>query len=187
MVSVNVAQLLLAAPGTVRQFDFSEPLPDPSNDLHLRGPVSGHARLTRTSRGILVHTDHVAHSTLECARCLEEVDAAIEGSLDEEFVPTTDIRTGLPLAQDEPLEADQPLIDEHHEVDLDDILRQNILTGLPLQPLCEAACPGLCPTCGERLSADHPSHVEDPSKAEVADPASPFAQLAALFEEETKE
>ena len=187
MVSVNVAQLMLAAPGTVRQFDFAEPLPDPRDELRLRDPVRGHARLTRTSRGILVHADYRTQASLECARCLDEANAPIEGSFDEEFLPTTDIRTGLPLAADQPMEADQPIIDEHHEIDLDDVLRQNILTSLPLQPLCEPACPGLCPTCGQRLGREHPAHIEDPSAAELADPASPFAQLAGLFEEETKE
>jgi len=29
---------------------------------------------------------------------------------------------------------DQPLINEHHEIELNEILRQNILTNLPLQP-----------------------------------------------------
>ena len=97
MVSVNVSQLLLLGLGTVREFDFSEPLPDLEGELHLRGPVTGHARLTRTSEGILVHSEHAASVSLECARCLEEADAEIEGVFDEEFLPSTDIRTGLPL------------------------------------------------------------------------------------------
>src|SRR5918911_4439306 len=158
MVSVNVAQLLLAAPGAAREFDFSERLPDPGDELHLRGPIAGHARLIRTSRGVLVHSDHVAYATLECARCLEDAEATIEASLDEEFLATTDIRTGLPVDLGEPLEPDTPIIDEHHVIDLDEVLRQNVLTSLPLAPLCEAACPGLCPTCGQRLGRDHAPH-----------------------------
>ena len=43
MVAVNVSQLLLEGPGAVRQFDFCEPFPDPAGELHLRGPISGHA------------------------------------------------------------------------------------------------------------------------------------------------
>ena len=45
MVSVNVSQLLLMGPGSVREFEFCEPFPDPAGELHLRGPVSGYARL----------------------------------------------------------------------------------------------------------------------------------------------
>src|SRR5690348_8130558 len=69
MVSVNVAQLLLLGPGAVREFDFAEPIADLEGELHLRGPVHGHARLTRTSEGILVHTELEASAMLECARC----------------------------------------------------------------------------------------------------------------------
>src|SRR5919201_4609852 len=161
MGAVNVSQLLFEGPGAVREFDFSEPFPDPAGELHLCGPISGHARLTRTSEGILAHADYEASVTLECSRCLEEATAEVDGELDEEFLPSTDIRTGLPVevpgARD-----DQPLINEHHEIDLDEILRQNILTSLPLQPLCDAACPGRCPTCGERLGATHAAHPEAP-------------------------
>ena len=31
----------------------------------------------------------------------------------------------------------------------------------PIAPLCEAACPGLCPTCGERLGPGHAAHPEE--------------------------
>jgi uncharacterized protein len=181
VVSVNVAQLLLAAPGTVREFDFSEPFRDPSGELHLCGPVEGHARMMRTSDGVLVTTRHSASVALECARCLDDVRATIDGALDEEFLPSFDIQTGLPVEVDG--EDDQPRIDEHHLIDLDEVLRQNILTSLPLQPLCEAACPGLCPTCGERLEPGHFAHPE----GRAIDPASPFAQLAVLLEDNEDE
>jgi uncharacterized protein len=179
VVSVNVAQLMLAMPGTVREFEFSEPLRDLPGELHLRGPVSGDARLMRTSDGVLVTTHHSAPVALECARCLEDVQLVVEGALDEEFLPTFDIHTGLPVAAS--TDADEQLrIDEHHEIDLDEILRQNILTNLPLRPLCEAACPGLCSTCGERLDTRHASH----SDASTVDASSPFAKLAVLLNED---
>ena len=184
MVFVNVSQLLLMGPGTVREFDFCEPFPDASGELHLRGPISGHARLIRTSEGILAHTDFHVSVSLECARCLEEARADVDGELDEEFLPSTDIRTGLPVALPEGVE-DQPLINEHHEIDLDEILRQNVLTSLPLRPLCEAACPGLCTTCGQRLdSVHHRPHPEPEQVDTPAEPTSPFARLAVLLQDE---
>ena len=182
MVSFNVSQLLLEGPGATRDFDFSEPFPDPANELHLRGPISGHAHLTRTSEGILAHSDYHASVKLECSRCLEEAIAGVDGELAEEFLPTTDIRTGLPV-EVPGVRDDQPLINEHHEIDLDEILRQDILTGLPLQPLCDAACPGLCPTCGERLGAAHRDHPE-PQDEQKAPLSGPYAQLAVLLRDD---
>jgi uncharacterized protein len=181
MVSFNVSQLLLEGPGATRDFDFREPFPDPANELHLKGPIAGHARLTRTSEGILAHGDFRARVILECARCLEDAVAQVNGELDEEFVPTTDIRTGLPISVPPGAEDDQPLINEHHEIDLNEILRQNILTCLPLQPLCESACPGLCPECGERLGPAHMAHATAEPTDQPVDPSNPFARLAVLL------
>src|SRR5712691_8471930 len=158
MVSVNVSQLLLLSPGAMREFDFSEVFRDPDDELHLRGPISGHARLTRTPDGILVHSRHAASVTIECSRCLEDVHAEIASELDEEFYPSTDIRTGMPL--DVANNEDRSFIDEHHEIDLDEILRQDILTNLPLRPLCSTTCPGLCTTCGQRLDKNHLQHAQ---------------------------
>jgi len=180
MVSVNVAQLLLMGPGAVRTFDFSEDFPDPAHELHLRGPIQGHARLTRTSDGILAHSDYHASVLLECSRCLDEAVAEVDGVLDEEFLPSTDVHTGLPVKVPGTGD-DQPLINEHHEIDLDEILRQNILTALPLQPLCDEACPGLCATCGERLDQRHAPHPESNIDEELTEAASPFARLAVLL------
>jgi uncharacterized metal-binding protein YceD (DUF177 family) len=181
MVSFNVSQLLLMGPGAVREFDFSEALPDPAHELHLLGPVQGHARLTRTSEGILAHSDFHAALRLECARCLEDAMTELDGVLDEEFLPTTDVRTGYPVHLPSGVPDDQPLINEHHEIELNEILRQNIITGLPLQPLCEAACPGLCPTCGERLGPAHTPHADPEAVQPAVDPSSPFARLAVLL------
>jgi uncharacterized metal-binding protein YceD (DUF177 family) len=117
---------------------------------------------------------------------LDETTARVDGELHEEFLPITDVRTGLSLDLPEGTQDDQPLINEHHEIDLNEILRQNILTSLPLQPLCDAACPGLCPECGERLDSSHVTHpaseIEEPS--EPANPDSPFAKLAVLLHED---
>ena len=121
--------------------------------------------------------------SLECARCLEDAIAEVDGELDEEFVPSTDVRTGLPSPLPNDVEEDENLINEHHEIDLNEILRQNILTHLPLQPLCDAACPGLCQTCGDRLGQRHSPHTGLPQQEEQAavNPASPFARLAVLL------
>src|SRR4030081_719226 len=114
MVSVNVSQLLLLGPGAVREFDFSEPIPDLAGELHLRGPVTGHARLIRTSEGILVNSEHTTSVIMGWTRCLGAARAESEGEFNEEFLPTIDLRTGLPAKV--PPVPDPLLIDEHHEI-----------------------------------------------------------------------
>src|SRR6266567_4158167 len=43
-------------------------------------------------------------------------------------------------------------IDEHHQVDLTEAVRQNVLLAIPMVTLCREDCPGLCPQCGHDLS-----------------------------------
>jgi uncharacterized protein len=182
MVSVNVAQLLQSDAGTVREFDFSESIPDSTDDLHLCGHVAGHAELHRTSRGILVRSEYRTPVTLECSRCLGDVQMDVEGYFEEEFLTSTDVHTGLPTHFEELADPDQSRIDDHHEIHLDDMLRQDILTSLPLQPLCDEMCPGLCPTCGQRLDAQHAPHPEE-ERTPPADVYQPFAGLADMLRE----
>jgi len=70
------------------------------------------------------------------------------------------------------------------ELDLDETLRQSVLTSLPLRPLCSATCPGLCVVCGQRLDTPHKTHDElseqDPDDTATS-AASPFARLAVLL------
>ena len=58
-------------------------------------------------------------------------------------------------------------------VDLESILREQIILMLPLKPLCDEACEGLCPYCGANRTSETCSCPTD-----AVD--SPFARLAKL-------
>lgn len=185
MVAINVAQFLQDLPGSTRDVPFSERLPDPSDELQLRRPVKGHAHLTLTSRGVLVHADFATVVHTECSRCLTDLQVPVRADFDEEFLAPLDIHTGAPkpALEEEAADEDASIIDEHHVIDLDDLIRQAIITNLPLRPLCDAACPGLCPVCGERLDPGHPTHPEqdEPAEAPPVETDGPFAKLAVLL------
>lgn len=150
MIAINVAQLLKSAPGTTRTFEFREDEPELAAEITLRRPIEGHARLMRTSRGILVQADYQTVVELACSRCLEQVEVPIEGHLEDEFLPTVDVTTGVPLEVGE--ESEELRIGEKHVLDLTEAIRQDLLVRQPLQPLCREACAGLCPQCGTNLN-----------------------------------
>jgi uncharacterized protein len=170
MIAVNVAQLLKLPVGTTRDFEFSEPPGELNEDVQLVAPIQGQARLMRTSRGILASARYQTAVQQECGRCLSPTVAEIEGTLEDEFTPRVDVLTGHPSA--EPPESEELAIDEHHVLSLSEVIRQDILTRLPLQPLCEPDCPGLCPGCGRDLRS---GRCECALEAAAS---SPFADLA---------
>jgi uncharacterized protein len=154
----NVAQLLKEAVGATRSATVAADLYRLAPELAEAGvpkiiaqPVlSGRVRLLLTGDGILAQGDLSAEVTLPCSRCLEPVVVPIDIELEEIFTPTVDIVTGQAI---KPEEDDPALwIDEHHILDLSEVLRQDVLVAVPMHPICRDDCRGLCSTCGQNLN-----------------------------------
>lgn len=156
-LSFNVAQLMKDPAGSYRHADVVVNLRHLSTEFGLAEDdetslIAGSVRLMRTNQGILVQGALAGETRVQCARCLEPVAVPLEIELEELFVPTLDIVTGRPIQPDE---EDQALwIDEHHILDLSEVVRQNVLLELPLHVLCSEGCGGLCPECGANLNKE---------------------------------
>ena len=123
----------------------------------------GDVRLTRTNRGLLVHGRLRTAIAQTCSRCLREIEWPVELQLDEEALPTLDLATGKPVDVDD--EPDALRLTDHHELDLEEEVRDGILLAEPIAPLCREDCPGLCIVCGLELASgphDHPDEDIDP-------------------------
>ena len=154
-----LAGLLAEPPGTTRAWEVhgvTIPLPD---DLRLVDPIEGRVEITRTNRGVLVRATLGTAIGGDCARCLREVEIPVEIELDEEALPSIDLASGAPL--DPSAEPDVARLTAHHELALAPLVGDAISLAEPIAALCEPACPGLCPTCGERLGPGHAAHVDD--------------------------
>jgi uncharacterized protein len=58
------------------------------------------------------------------------------------------------VAAEDPEELDSPDVQSYlgDEIDLNDIVREHVLLGLPMSPVCREDCRGLCPQCGAELN-----------------------------------
>jgi uncharacterized protein len=155
MLSWNVAELLRAAPGTTREYPLAIDSLPIAEDLATAGPVRGSVRLATTGRGILARGHLTTALPETCSRCLSPVTSPVEVDIEEEALPSIDIDTGLPVdTQGEP---DVLRLDDHHELDLSEAVREAISLAEPIVVLCRPDCRGLCLTCGSDLNTD-PSH-----------------------------
>ena len=155
MLSYNVANLLRAAPGTSETHEVALDDLRIADDIELTAPIEGHVRLSHTGRSILAHAELKTAMAGTCGRCLTPVVTAIDAEMEEEALPSVDIDTGLPV--DTSTEPDALRLTDHHELDLEILIREAISLAEPIAVLCRPDCRGLCPDRVVDLN-DNPSH-----------------------------
>ena len=155
--------------GSMRAVRRTVPAPDDLG-LELVGVPAGSdlrldIRLESVMEGVLVSGTAAAEVTGECGRCLEPFSDAIRVEIQELFVypdSTTDATT----------EDDEVRRLEHDLLDLEPVVRDAVVLALPMTPLCDPDCLGLCAGCGHRLDElpeDHTHDVVDPRWAVLAE------------------
>jgi uncharacterized protein len=131
-------------------------------------------RLESVMEGVLVSGTVGATMTGECGRCLDPVRSPLTVDIQELFrYPESgpysgSTRGGSPAIADDDDEL-PALVDDL--IDLEPVLRDAIVLELPMTPLCDADCPGLCPGCGEHLAKlpdNHSHEAVDPRWAALA-------------------
>jgi uncharacterized protein len=159
----NVAGLLGEDAGADRSFEVADVTIPLDDEIELARPIAGHVRFRRTNRGILVDARLTAALATECSRCLRPMEIPVDISIEEEFLPALDLATGRPVATD--AEPDVARLTDHHEVDLEPLVRDELLLAVPIAPVHSPDCSGLCAVCGLPLDEgvhDHPDDDIDP-------------------------
>ena len=108
------------------------------------GPVKVEATLTNAGEGIIAEAHAEGVARLRCSRCLEEFALPVRTEFRVEF------REALPGENIE--DKEDVVLYSGDYVDMDEELRQHLILALPMKPLCNEACKGLCPGCGANLN-----------------------------------
>ncbi len=146
----NVAQLLKSPVGTSLEADLHEEHIQLDEELKVIGPVNGHVRIRRINQDLLVDGWIDMMLEMTCTRCLKVFEQTMHVPFEERFYPTVDVVTGAPT---HPVDVEEAFpIDEHHLLDLSELIRQQILLDIPMVTLCKEDCAGLCAQCGKDLN-----------------------------------
>lgn len=151
-----LASLLAEPAGSERRYDINGATIRLADDLRQTEPIEGRLKVDRTNRGVVVDAALRTAIAGACARCLRDIEVPLEVEIHEEVLPSVDFATGRAL--DQSAEPEVARLTDHHELDLATLAAEAISLAEPIAPLCEASCPGLCPTCGERLGPAHVQH-----------------------------
>jgi len=143
-VQVSITELKKVT-GSKKDFAFDGPLE--LDEFELSGPVQVRLRLANAGSRLLVCGSLRSQVRLECSRCVEEFDFSLVADIDEEYLPEDSPEIG---EDRNPLYSDVNVYGEDDStIDVLEVLRQNTIAALPIQPLCREDCRGLCANCGE--------------------------------------
>jgi uncharacterized protein len=126
-------------------------------------------RLESVMEGVLVSGEITVPLVGSCARCLEPIEDTLVLDVQELFAyegSTTEATS----------EEDEVRLVEGEAIDLEPMTRDVVVLSLPLAPVCDEDCGGLCAGCGRRvddLPPDHSHEQLDPRWAGLAERFSP--------------
>jgi uncharacterized protein len=125
------------------QLDFS------SEDLEQGSPLkaAGVAELLAHTGGeVRIQGRYSVVMNAQCDRCLQQAAFPLDRSFDLFYRPMTVI------AREEEVEIDEGEAEigfyENGGMELEDILREQVILALPMQKVCSDVCQGICPVCG---------------------------------------
>ncbi len=126
-----------------------------------RGPAHVEASLSKIERRVLLDAHAKAELTVPCGRCLASVPVDVPVDFELTLVPSDEYADAPHAGEDkgrgqvsgsfEPQDAEEEVY-TGKLIDLDPILREQVLLALPPYPVCRDDCKGLCPVCGTNLN-----------------------------------
>ena len=162
-------------PGTMRTLRIAVPLETPMGLDVVAVPAGAEVdldlRLESVAEGVLVSGTAAATAVGQCSRCLVDLTEPVIARI-RELYAYPDSTTAATTDDDEIAR----LVDDL--VDLEPLVRDEVVLALPWAPLCRPDCPGLCATCGERFDDLEPGHSH-----EILDPR--WAALRDRFDRDT--
>jgi uncharacterized protein len=148
------------------------------SEAHEEPRVGAEVHVERSGRRLAVRGRLHGSIVQLCSRCCEPATVDVGGEFHADFL----------VEQDDPAESERELtaveLDSSllagDELELEDVVREQVLLALPPKPLCNEGCAGLCQGCGVDLNREPCSCGAPP-----VDPR--FAALAELRLPDDKE
>lgn len=124
-------------------------------DLEARPAEEGIAlagRLESAGDGYLLRGALTGGLLVPCVRCLEPAHLPLSVEITVEFVEADEDETDDPFAGSDE-DGGDVLPFRGGVIDLTDEIKDEILLAIPIGPLCQEACSGICPVCGGNRNA----------------------------------
>jgi uncharacterized protein len=125
-------------------------LPIALEDDRQKSNVHVFIKISRFGSRVLVEGHVETSVALICSRCLKEFLYPLNVNFKDEYVPRGEVIE----------EYEHELTNEeldlsfysNDEIDIEELVREQLLLSVPMKPLCKSDCQGICPKCGRDLN-----------------------------------
>ena len=134
----------------VLDLDLSEHLAE-NSPLKTTGPVCAHFRIEKIDDGLHIQGNITGTIVLQCSRCLTDFDRGLSLDIDLIYHPANTLKRG---EEHRAFHKDESNIEFYSgdELDITDIMKEQLIFQIPIKPLCDEKCKGICPVCGTDLN-----------------------------------
>ena len=140
----DLSRLRTGSDRLTRRFEPSEfPVEE---EFRLVAPVDLNVEIHKDATKVRVTGRVTAALQLGCSRCLDSFEIPVDAAFDALLLPAAE-NTG----EDEQEVGDEDLgvsFYKNDTLDLGELMREQFYLALPMKPLCQPDCKGLCPVCG---------------------------------------
>lgn len=119
-----------------------------------RGPLTVKLRIIPTAEMFQVEGHIRGTASLTCSRCLVPADTPLSTTFRLSFTRTISGNDMDDPSETHELQAEElgVVLFEGDTIEFRDVLQEQVIMAIPMQPLCRADCQGLCARCGTNLN-----------------------------------
>jgi uncharacterized protein len=118
--------------------------------VNLAQPAEIKGKIRRTGDGVFVNGHVETRAQLECDRCLKPIQLPVSADFALEYITEADYESSSAAALSE--EEMSVSVFDGDSIDVDEIVKEQILLTVPARTLCREDCKGICPECGIDLN-----------------------------------
>ncbi|MCH9031673.1 MAG: DUF177 domain-containing protein [candidate division Zixibacteria bacterium] len=122
--------------------------------------ISADLNMSRADEMYIISGSCGVNAKMDCVRCLEPAKVTLSGNISV----LAGQRGAGGMSQLEG-EEDLIIIGDNEVLEMDDPIRQALISSIPMKPLCDESCLGLCQHCGvnrNQFHCDCESRRDDP-------------------------
>src|SRR6185503_6351095 len=118
--------------------------------IKLTQPAEIKGAVKRAGNDVFVDGHGETRVQVECDRCLKTVELPVSADFALEYIPGAEYESSSAAALSE--EEMSVSVFDGQSIDVDEIVKEQILLAVPARTLCREDCKGICPDCGIDLN-----------------------------------